>query len=267
MSIEKMAMIMFDSYVDGLRRKKRDFRVSSTSYTRMIKLEERTIMFANDFKDTSQFLLPLINKVRKDGARYLENNILPDHDDPIEYSSLLNNPLKPKTICKIDLNGAYWNYALKRGIISKETDDYCTKVHENRSYKELKSSRLKTLGSLATRKLTQFFEDGKENKKERKIKVENTRDLYIEVCRGIDCIMKECARCVEGCVYYYWDCMFVDKTFSQDAIDFFREQDFDTTVEETTLDFVTLGDIAYLVSKKDDKMYLVKREDKHLLYE
>lgn len=264
--MEKMAMFTFDTYIEGLQRKKRDFKVSSTSYTRMIKLEDRTIMFANDFKNTSKFLLPLINKVRKDGAKYLENNII-DNDSPIDYSSLLNNPLKPKTICKIDLNGAYWNYALQRGIISVETDEYCTKVHEEKSYKELKSSRLKTLGSLATRKLTQVFKDGKEIKKERMIKIENTRDLYIDVCRGIDSIMKECARNVEGCVYYYWDCMFVDKEFSKDAIAFFKTQDFDTTVEETTLDFITLGDIAYLISKKDDKMYLVKREDKHLLYE
>ena len=99
--MEKMAMFTFDSYVSGLMRKKRDFRISSTSYTRMIKLEDRTIMFSADFENTSHFLLPLINKIRKDGAKYLESN--PElSDDPIDYSSLLNNPLKPKTICKID---------------------------------------------------------------------------------------------------------------------------------------------------------------------
>ena len=122
---------MFDDYVKSLQRKKRNFKVSATSYTRMIKEENLTTVFAFDFKDSSNFLLPLINKVRKDGLFYLENHKI-DDDSTIDYSSLLDNPLKPKTICKIDINGAYWNYAVKRGILSKETDDYCFKVHQEK---------------------------------------------------------------------------------------------------------------------------------------
>lgn len=267
MSLEKMANFMFNPYVDGLKRKKKDFEINSTTYTRMIKEEDgKKILFSSDFKNTNNFLLPLINKTRKDARSYLENHII-KNDSEIDYFSLLDNPVKIKTICKIDISGAYWNYSIKRGIISEETDNYCFKVHENKTYKELKSSRVKSLGSLATRKLTQIFRKGVEIKEEKKIKIEATRDLYIEVCRGIDNLMKQCAREVEGCKYYYWDCMFVDKMYSKDVIDFFRAQEFNTTVEETSLDFIMLGRTPYLVSKRDDKMYLVKQEDKHLLYE
>lgn len=266
MSLERMAMSQFDLYRKSLERKKRDFTIQSTTYTKMIKEEVGTKMFAKDFKNTSYFLLPLINKIRNDGKKYMEKNEI-TNDSIIDFSALLDNPIKPKTICKIDINGAYWNYGLKIGIISQKTDDYCNKVHEGRSYKELKSSRLKSLGSLATRKLIQTFEDGKEVLDKRIIKVENTRDLYIDVCRGVDVLMKSCANNVEGCIYYYWDCMFVDKTFSQDAIDFFKGKDYDVTVEETTLEVVNTGGVCYLLSKKDGKMYLVKKEDKHLLYD
>lgn len=259
-------MSQFELYKQSLIRKKRDFKIQSTTYTKMIKEEGGVKMFALDFKNTSNHLLPLINKIRKDGKRYLESNTI-NTDSTIDFSSLLDNPIKPKTICKIDINGAYWNYALKIGIISVNTNEYCNKVHEERTYKELKSSRLKSLGSLATRKLIQVYEDGKELKDKRIVKVENTRDLYIDVCRGVDVLMKNCASNVKGCIYYYWDCMFVDKNFSKDAIDYFRGQEYDVTVEETTLEVVNCGGVIYLLSKKDGKMYLVKKEDKHLLYD
>ena len=264
MRTDKMAMSTFDNYVYSLERKRRNFILSATAYTRMIKEENLTTMFAKEFKLTNYSLLPLINKVRNDARKYIETHDI-ENEDHIDFSSLLDNIIKEKTICKIDINGAYWNYALKRGVISKKTDDFCYKIHEDQSYKLLKSSRLKSLGSLATRKIIYTFEEGKEIEDKRITKIENTRDLYIDICRGIDYLMKDCARNVKGCVYYYWDCIFVDKEFSQDAIDFFKKQEYDITVEETTLDYVLIGDHGYLISKKDGKMYLIKKEDKHLL--
>lgn len=263
-SISKKAMSQFDMQMFAMERKKRDFEVAVTSYTRMIKEEGSTMLFASDFKNTSNHLLPLINKIRKDGAKYMEDNFV-GRDERIDYSKLLDTPVREKTICKIDINGAYWNYALREGIISKDTDDYCNKVHEGLSYKKLKDSRLKGLGSLATRKMTYVYRDGKEVVEERKQKIEATRHLYIEICRGIDMMMKQCAREVKGVVYYYWDCIFVDKQFSNEVVDFFRKLEYDCTIEETKLDFVMVGQHGYLISKADGKMYLVRKEDRHLL--
>ncbi len=262
----KMAMMMYDHHLSNMIRKKKDFILNVTSYTRMIKEQGKPIvLFANDFKGSNQFLLPLINKVRNDGKSYLEGNFL-GSKDPIDYSALLDNPVKPRSICKVDINGAYWNYGVKRGIITEPTNEYCDKVHEGADYEQLKKTRLKCFGSLATRKVIHHFFDGVEDQEKKIDKTEPTRDLYIDVCRGIDNLMKGCAREVKGCVYYYWDCMFVDSRFAPDVVEYFKSLQYDCTVNETSLDYVIVGEHGYLISKVDGKMYLVKKEDKHLLY-
>ncbi len=262
---EKMAMAMYEQYLASLVRKKRDFLLHVTNYTCMIKEDGRgVVMFANDFKDTNYFLLPLINKIRTDGRRYLENNSIAN-DGRVDYSGLLDNPMKPKMICKVDVNGAYWNCGVDMTVISEETNEYCDKIHEGSTYKELKGTRLKAFGSLATRKTIYKFEEGREIKKDRIDKIEATRDLYIDICRTIDMLMKRCADEIEGCVYYYVDCMFVDKTFSEDVVEWFKERGYGCSVKETSLSYELIGDHAYLISEADGKEYLVRKEDRHLL--
>lgn len=263
---EKMSMFMYDRYINTLVKRKKSFEVTMTSYTRRIKEKNKTVLFAQDFSNDNFYLLPLINKVRDDAKKYMVANKFED-DTRVDFFGLINNPITKKVICKIDLNGAYWNYAIKMGIVSEQTNTFLNNSHRDMTYKELKSSRLKALGSLATRKIVFVYEDGVEIEEKREIQKEHTRELYIDICRGIDNLMKECCRNVEGCIYYYWDCIFVDKDFSEEAVEFIRSKDYDVTIEETSIDVVHVGDHCYLLSKKDEKMYLIKKEDKHLLYE
>lgn len=264
--VEKMTMSNYNRYVDSLIKRKKTFEVTMTSYTRRLKIGDKTILFSSDFEGDNFYLLPLINKVRIDAKKYmLKNNT--ENKSPIDFFSLINNPRTKKVICKIDLNGAYWNFAIKNDIISESTNNFLRNSHLEKTYKELKSSRLKSLGSLATRKLIYYYEDGVEIEEKREHLTEFTRSLYIDICRGIDDLMKECCNSIEGCIYYYWDCIFVDKEFSNDAVEFMKKKKYDVTIEETTIDVVSFGDVTYLLSMKDEKMYLIKKEDKHLLYE
>ena len=93
------------------------------------------------------------------------------------------------------------------------------------------------------------------------------RPIYMEVCRGIDDLMKECQQKVEGCIYYYWDCIFTTKKFEKQVIDFFKDRKYEVSVDETSLEVVNVGDAVYLLSTKEAKMYMVRKEDKHLLSE
>lgn len=264
--LERMTMNYFNKYVFQLIKKKKSFEVCITAYTKRIKEDKKTVIFSSNFDGDNFYLLPLINKVRNDARNYLLKNKIED-ESRVDFFNLINNPITKKVVCKVDLNGAYWNYALKTGIISKETDEFLNKTHAELSYSDLKSSRLKALGSLATRKIMYKFVDGIEIEDERDFTVENTRSLYIDICRGIDNLMKECCRKVDGCIYYYWDCIFVDKEFSDEVVEFMKNQKYDVKIKETQLDVVSVGDNSYILSRADEKMYLIRKEDKHLLYE
>jgi hypothetical protein len=258
----------FSNKLELLKKQKLDFELTSTSYTKKITTEKEVMFFNPEGEDDKKVLL-LISSVRSDAKKFLAKKTKEDSLEEVrsletDFFNLLDIIKSDEIIVKVDIKQAYWEYALKVGIITKATNDKFLTWYENIDAYYAKQARLKALGSLATSKFTSIYQGGKltYNKPP---STEKTRDIYMEVCNGIDRLMKDCNFNVDGCKYYYWDCIFVSKEFEQDAIDYINSRGYDVSTEETKLEYVTIGDIGYLLSTSDNKIYMTKKENKFLL--
>lgn len=253
----------FPEEFQKLIKRKINFQFIRTSYTKKLKTKNSCIIF-NDEGTGDDRILSLINKIRGDAKKFLEVN---EHKikskEKIFFLDIFEIPTEEEIIVKVDLTSAYWRLAILEGIISKETVEYFQEAFKDFTGKEIKKVRLKALGALATRKEIETFENGKSIEWE--IDVEPTKPLYMYICKQIDKVMRECKHECEGCMFYYWDCMFVRKEFSKDVIDFFASKEFECKSEETRLTYDEIGTSGYFTSEVDGKMYSVRLEDKKLL--
>jgi hypothetical protein len=249
---------------ENLRKNKRDFQLISTGYTKKI-VTHNEVMFFNDNGSDDKKVLLLISAVRADAKKFMEVKTVDDVSElKTDFFNLLDIIKSDEIIVKVDIKSAYWEYALKAGIITKNTNDKFLKWYEGVDAHFAKQARLKALGSLATSKLTSVYKNGKLIHNE-PIDTQKTKEIYMEVCNGIDRLMKDVNFNVDGCKYYYWDCIFVTKKFEKDAVEYIRSRGYDVSTEETKLEFIKIGDIGYLLSTSDDKIYMTKQENKFLL--
>lgn len=254
----------FDQYLIDLKGDKETFELYQTTYTRKVKKPTHTIIF-NQKGLPDHKTLKLLSCVRADGKKYMEGNEHTIRDTEIRYFDLLSRPFSKKVIIKVDVKAAYWNYAIKRGIISEKTDFLFKQWYENLSYDEAKQARLKALGSLATYKKIRYFEEGKEQYNKQRNVVETTKPLYLEICRGIDDLMTLCCKQVEGCIYYYWDCIFATKEFSDDVIEFFKKHEYSVSTNQVKMYVQKIHNNLYYLKTSDNKIYCTRLEDNHLL--
>jgi hypothetical protein len=260
---------MFPEFIEEYRNRGLDFELQETTYTKKIKFEGETKMFNSEGKEDWRGMM-LMNKVRNDARNYLECLDLCDEKDEllrdtnISFFRLFEKPNIEQEIVKVDLKSAYWKYAIKRGIITEGTDNSFKKLYKNSNNKEAKASRLRALGGLATTKRIIKYVNGKPDYESEELNIEPTKPLYLEICRGVDSLMSECQREVEGVYYYYWDCIFISKRFSQQAIDFFKERAYSVNLDEDKIEFVEHMGNSFIISTMNDKCYMVREEDKNL---
>lgn len=254
----------YDDYIESLKRRKCDFSVSKTTYSKKIKENYFTTVF-NDGGREDFDILPLINLVRADALKFIEKYQFKEDDSYISFYDFFNMPNSDEVICKIDTKSAYWEMARKKGVITEKTNNKLLELFEGRPVKEMKSARLKALGSLATQKTKQWYVEGKMVKEE--CTVEITRPLYMDICRDVDKLMAGCVRENQDIIYYYWDCIFAPKNIAPQVINYFEKVDYDVTVEETKLTYVDIFNDGggYIVSESDNKAYMVRKESIGLL--
>jgi hypothetical protein len=257
----------FNDFLRDLKKKGKSFEMQKTNYTRKIKTDTHIYLF-NEKADKDSRTLKLINRVRKEAkevAEENEKNGVPNNKyNNINFYKLLNIPTDEVSIVKVDINSAYWQFAINEGIISKETDELFNKMFRKNGKKEAKAARLKALGSLATSKEYRVYENGKPNKDKTEFHTEKTKDLYMHICGAVDELLKEASITVNGVYYYYWDCLFMNKEFQRDAIEFFNSKGFDCKTQDDTIEFEEINGKSFIISKKFDKCYMVREEDKHL---
>ena len=257
---------LYHEYLADIKIQKKDFILSITNYSRKVEIGNVIRIFNKDgIRDND--VLKLINKVRKDAKNWLElDSTVLEEGDYIHFYDLFKAPSSEEIICKIDVKSAYWTYALKKGIITKYTDETLKKDFDGCPISTVKGARLKALGSLATTKIVRKYKDGKFDEDSEEIIIEPTKPLYMEICRGVDKLMRECAEAIpEGVIYYYWDCIFASKEHSQEVYEFMKHKDYDVTINETRLEYVEIGRQGWLFSIEDGKIYGVRKENKHLL--
>lgn len=245
----------FADYKQELIDNKEDFILEETTYTKKIVTDYESIIF-NDSGEQDFEMLALINRVRNDSKEYY--GII--RNTNVDYFDLVKPPPKG-VICKIDIRGAYWSYAINKGIISNETNEYLKDNFTGTT--RMKNARLKALGSLATKKNYYYYEKGE--LKEHKFKKQGTTDLYVEVCRGIDELMMEITANFSGAFFYYWDCIFTEKEYEKDIVEYLRRKGYSSTVKDTSIEVIRVGNRKYLLSVEDEKMYIVRKEQEYLL--
>jgi len=252
----------YEDYIERLKNRKQTFVVSKTTYSRKVETESLTLIFNTDAKGDNK-LLALINAVRKNARDYLGRTSYEKRSEYIHFFDLFNIPKSDEVICKIDVKSAYWAAALKRGVVEEVTNRRLLEDFADRPAKEMKNARLKALGSLATTKTISRYEKGKlQPIKPEDIVTEPTKEIYMDICRDVDILMRDCASENHTVVYYYWDCIFVPKHTAADVLDFFKKRDYNVTVEETKLSYINIFNKGggYILSESDDKAYMVRKE-------
>ena len=253
-------LCQFDRIFRQLIDQKETFELRKTQYSKEIRINGVHIFF-NDTGRNDLNSLGLIMKVRSDGKKFLDN---PEWNNVnhIDFFNMINIPQQEDVLAKVDIKGAYWNYALMSGVVSPETDKYLQEHYQGHSYSYTKGVKLKSLGSLATRKKIIPYVNGKPDYDNERPLNQPTRQIYMNICSGIDEIMKKATRELEGCIYYYWDCIFLRKEFEKMAIEFFKDHKYKVGVGETRLEYVNVGDHGYLMTHDGNKpiMYMTKKE-------
>ena len=168
------------SQYEGIKRQliktKEPFVVKSTSYTKQLKVRKATYLFSDT--PTSPEQLKLINLARKDGLKFInEKKQKKIKSVDIEFYKFYDNFSENTKVkgYKIDLTSAYWVCAINEGIISQETNNFFKKCKLD------KHARLKALGSFATKKQVQKYDNGKLIFEEGLIFNENLRNLYLYI--------------------------------------------------------------------------------------
>lgn len=245
----------YDEMFDNMVNEKRNFTTESTTYTRKIKYGNSTIIF-NEDGDSDFKTLALINKVRNDAKHWFSKNDIPtfnEHD--IFWSRLTERP--PQTIItKIDLKSAYWQCALKKGIITERTNEYLNDQYSKT--KAQKSARLKAFGSLATKKQIVVYLEGIEHTTG--FSIQPSRSLYMYICASIDGVMQTACREISGAFFYYWDCVFTGEESTKEVIDYILKKGYAYHTEDVIHTVETIGNNKYLITQETDKIFLNRKK-------
>ncbi len=257
--MKQLNTTQFDSFKAQLLATKTNFKIKSTTYTKLLIVGKQKFMFADE--PTSPEQLKLINLTRQDGLNFLKSKqIEPKQSKEIEFFKFVDNfetdQEKVKGY-KIDLTSAYWVEAMNQGIVTKETHKYFLECNLN------KHARLKALGSFATKKHIQEYSNGKLIKEDIIVYNERLRELYMYICDKVSQVMQIVASSFNRDVFYfYWDCLFFRQSVDVDkVVKLIKKLGFECSIE--TSDFAILKG-KYLsklidINKKID--YPIKQRD------
>jgi hypothetical protein len=212
--------------LEKLISKKNTFQLIETSYTARIKQQIGskviTCMYSEKkegvppvvLKKYNNFILKYINKTRALAKKFQLEEVKTYND--VGWCACLSNLPKEINIYCIDIRSAYFFSAVNLGLFKKSfVETFNKQFYEEVNYEDLyKPARLVILGSLATKRRIRDYDKG--------ICISDTgfepydkkaRNVYVEVCRGVDNLMLELNK-IPGTVGYYWDCVFAT---SEDA--------------------------------------------------
>lgn len=218
----KIATANITDFIAKLKSEKKPFTIERTTSTILVRCElgeyfnlEKTGL---KFKD-----LNLIKQV-KDYClnKKIKTNCNKKIISYIQANSVLKNGIY-KDVYEIDLNAAYWNFAYKRGFISK--DIYL------KGLKCSKKGRLVALGNLAKKKIIIEF-DGQNFTRCFKEFRSETENIFFKVSSDTDRIMTKCKFVSGSGFLFYW----VDAIFLQGEENFRRVCDF---LKSEKVDFKT----------------------------
>lgn len=258
----------FDNFKRQLIQQQLDFFISSTSYTKTITVKKKKFLFTDE--PTSPIQLKLINLSREDGLKFLNSNSYePVESQDIKFYQYTDSYKNQQVIkgYKIDLTSAYWVEAMNLGIISPKTNayylEYC-QIQDNEGNMILdKKSRLKALGSFATKKHIQTYEKGKMVSELVQPFNEDLRSLYLYICEKVSKVMQIVSdRYRKQSIYYYWDCLFFSENIDpQEVRNLLKRLGFNSTVEKSEFAILKGKYLSKLIDVNKKIEYPIKRTD------
>jgi hypothetical protein len=230
----------FNSFLSDLKRLKKTFTVEIEGNRRTVTLstECKKIKFCrNQRKDINEDTL--IRFVKKDTDAFLKNNSEALNESSATFSRVLKIPNQRKLLSRVDIDSAYWQNALLRGIISDKTNDLLHRLYEkmldntsqiNILNKDEYERKLKiiAMGSLASRKVIQIYENAL--LVNTTTEISKTQKLYLDIRNQVNSLMVEAAYYIPDTYCYYWDSIFVDSRSKSDCIKFFKNRGYETKV-------------------------------------
>lgn len=251
--MKKEEAIQFKNH---LRSIKADFSCVSTNYSTRIKYKKKNFVFSD--QELTKKELELIQRVRNDADNF-EGYITKNQSGQIDFFKFYDT-VEERQISgyKLDLNSAYWTTAINIGLLSEETVDFFEKSGLSKS----KKSRLIGLGSLATKRVTQKFVNGKLEKEDFINNELHTR-IYITICEIVSELMAELSmKFHDSIIYYYWDCIFVKENIDIfDVVNFCEERNYEIKIEGETDFYVSKGEYnSFIMDIETLKKYPIRNE-------
>ncbi len=236
----------FDKDFNALVSRKESFTLVQTGYTARIKQDrghkKTTCLYTEKkegispriIKSYNIFVLKYINKVRSLAKNFELEKEISSYSDIGWCSCLANLPHDLYLYC-IDVKSAYFYSAVELGLFSKEyIKEYNESFSNEVGYEKLyKPSRLVILGSLATKRRTRIYKKGIcKSDSGYKTYDEKMRNVYVEICKGVDNLMIE-LNTIQGTVGYYWDCVFATSEEASIRVsEVLKEKGFEFTIEK-----------------------------------
>jgi len=236
-----------------------DFQTSTSTYTAKIHRwregKEYIDFYFDSITGKKTFILSnqLKKQIRENGHK------VPDVSDCHIKYCVYNYPmLQPncelRDVYEIDINSAYVTACLNLGLIDQQMFDKLNKVD--------KITRLKCLGSIATRNTIQLYEAG--NPTNIHIKQDLTlRNTWFYIVRTIDQILLNFAEMFENFLFYYVDGIYIwGQQNVIEIVQMLESKGYKSKVRENmTIEVGSLGDLLVTDDDGDERFFSVRRND------
>lgn len=219
-----------DELADGLKDAGIPFKLISTTFTKTITVSEDEIYYYSSGGKLKRIELNLIKMVKE----YCEDHnfkvkVNKKYISYIRVNDNFKNGIHKRDLFEIDLKAAYWNLAYRYKYISKaiynkglNLDAEGNEIKPKRNkYGNIcnhigKTARLIALGNLA-KTYTEFTFDGKKYRIPRRVRSEQTENIFFKVSSETDAIMKMLSILAGDSYLFYWvDAIYVR---GQNAVD------------------------------------------------
>lgn len=198
----------FQNKKNVLNRLKIPYKISSTQNSDIISYSDNygdhKFIYAEGMKVSVKELI-LQKKLKKEIIENTKDKKIKFHNKKIyfnEFDSSLRymvettgDCLDIKNVIEMDITKAYYQVAFNLGYISKKFFEVTLKLP--------KHIRLRLLGSIATKKIIETFENG-ESVSFKIIEDLQMRDIWFSICYEVGRVMKECSKAIQEYFIFYW---------------------------------------------------------------
>ena len=243
---------------DRLKKRKIDFQIERTLRTTMVKFEthlyKHIYIFAEELVSYND--MHLLREVKNEVKKQTQGVNVGELDEDVTYfefhKTVKDVDIDSGTIynldnvCEVDITKAYYYTARKLGYISEDFFKKCLELP--------KPKRLRLIGSIATKKKVEVWENGILTEYFTKTD-EKLRQCWFNIIRHTDNVMKKVKDALDDDFIFYWvdGIYFKDRGYNaQIAKKIFQDNDFAVTYEKLQkIEAVNIEGVLHLAVTKE----------------